>query len=89
MTNAQIVMNLKDAMGIPEIVPMLTYGEWKRNGYQVKKGEHGTKVVLWKHLDNKSRKNSEPAADEDGEAKDGYTHKICYLFLPNQVEKIN
>lgn len=89
MTNAQIVMNLKEELGIPELVPMLTYAEWKKHGYQVKRGEHGIKVNLWKHLDSKSKKGFKVVSSEDEEeTEDGYIHKTCTLFLPNQVEAI-
>lgn len=61
-------------------LPVHTYSEWKRLGYQVKKGEKAKlKILLWKHS---SKKN----ADDKDE-----THMFmsnAYMFTFEQVEKM-
>ena len=66
-------------------IPCHTYNEWKKLGYQVKKGEKASIATrLWKHNDKK-----EPKYDKDGkeiEQRDFYLN-YAYLFLASQVEK--
>lgn len=90
MTNAQIITNAavqngiftaeeaKAIMNEGRRLPIHTYREWKRMGYQVKKGEHAVlKVLLWKYSEKK---------DEEGEDK--MYRQTAYLFTAEQVEKV-
>lgn len=63
-----------------------TYGEWKKLGYQVKKGE---KAKISTHLWKKSKK-PEYEEQEDGKIKKNKRFYLCkaYLFTKDQVEKI-
>lgn len=63
-----------------------TYGEWRKAGYQVRKGEKARiKTYLWK----KSKKPEYEEA-EDGKVKKNQRFFLCktYLFTRDQVDKI-
>ena len=65
-------------------LPIHTYSEWKRLGYQVKPGEHAALVLyLWKF-----RKSSKKEIEEgqDPNAETAYRAK-SHLFTLEQVEK--
>ena len=93
MTNAQIITEYKISKKMDLSEPLYTYQEWKRMGYQVKKGETSKhKVPVWKYT-------SKVVKDEDGNVKfDTYTQKEervgkCYMrvaafFTRDQVERI-
>lgn len=63
-----------------------TYGEWRKMGYQVRKGE---KAKIATHLWKKLKK---PAYEEteNGKTKKNQRFYLCkaYLFTRDQVEKI-
>lgn len=97
MTNEKIIFDAAVASGIfteadamgyiasGRRLPLHTYQEWRRMGYQVKQGEHAALVVnLWRFAKNK------PADDQqDGEEVAGehaYMTK-AHLFAFAQVEK--
>lgn len=63
-----------------------TYGEWKKLGYQVRKGE---KAKIATHLWKKSKKPEYEEA-ENGKVKKNQRFYLCkaYLFTRDQVEKI-
>lgn len=97
MTNLEIIANEIIARGLAteeqvertlakgKMLPFMTYQEWKRHGYIVKKGEKALFVTrLWKA---KSRK----VEDENGDEKvvfDSFVQPYCYIFGGHQVEKI-
>lgn len=63
-----------------------TYGEWRKMGYQVRKGE---KAKIKTHLWKKSKKPEYEETD-DGKTKKNQRFYLCkaYLFTRDQVEKI-
>ena len=64
-------------------IPLHTYQEWKRMGYQVKRGEKAAlELYLWRFAKNKSEDGKE---EEDAE-EHAYQAK-AYLFAASQVEK--
>lgn len=65
-------------------LPLHTYQEWKRMGYQVKQGQHAVLVVdLWRFAKNKPADDSQ-STEELGEH--AYKTK-AHLFASPQVEK--
>lgn len=76
---------------------LLTFAEWKKQGYQVKKGEKSQFACnLWKKLSKaeleKAQKKLEEKAKEEGKEKaskpKSFVMTKCCFFLPSQVEKI-
>lgn len=63
-------------------LPLHTYQEWKRMGYQVKQGEHAAlSVVLWKY-------RSQKVEIEGRETETGDCYRaLAHLFTADQVEK--
>ncbi len=76
---------------------LLTFGEWKKKGYSVRKGEK-TKFSckLWKKLSKaeleKEKKKLEEKAKLEGKEKaqkpSSFVMTKCCFFLPSQVETI-
>lgn len=69
-------------------LPLHTFGEWKRMGYSVKKGETAAlKAEIWK----KSTKK-QTCADKDGNEQQvdpkRFCKKLSHFFTADQVEKI-
>ena len=102
MTNEQIIQQAAVASGLftQETVdtfaaegvrlPLHTYQEWRRLGYQVKQGEKAVLVVnLWRFskvaVDTEDSAREQEAEHATGER--AYTAK-AHLFLGSQVEKI-
>ena len=83
---------------------LLTYAEWKKRGFQVKKGSKSPfSCKLWKKVNNKAPKANEEVA-EASEAKEseeaqtpadkakkskGFVMTKCSFFTPSQVEKVS
>ena len=79
-------------------LPLHTYQEWRRMGYQVKQGEHAAlSVVLWRWKEGKKTGNvvevpglynadSSAATVEEQEASHHYK-TMAHLFTFAQVEK--
>ena len=63
-------------------LPIHTYSEWRRMGYQVKQGEHAAlTVVLWKY-------RSETVEIEGKEVESGDCYRTtAHLFTAAQVQK--
>lgn len=63
-------------------LPLHTYSEWKRLGYQVKEGEHAALTVqLWKY-------RSEIVEIDGQEVESGDCHRAnAHLFTAQQVKK--
>lgn len=94
MTNENIIYNAAVNSGIFSAseaqaivasgrrLPLHTYQEWKRMGYQVKQGEHAAlSVVLWKY-----RRETVEINGEEHESGDCY-RALAHLFTADQVEK--
>lgn len=65
-------------------LPLHTFAEWKRMGYNVKKGEKARmKCDIWR----KSNKKEENADGEEVE-NDRFYKKVAHFFTFDQVEKI-
>ena len=48
MTNFEIIENAKNELGLDEDLILKTYQDWKRLGYQVKKGEKSVLAcMIW------------------------------------------
>lgn len=84
VTNAEIMMQYRVLHNIPDTMPLLTFGNWKKKGYKVKAGEKAKhKVTMW-------ATNSKKLVDDSGEPiyKQNCYMRLVYLFEPSQVEKI-
>ena len=92
MTNNQIILNAAVAEGLftedeaiailesGRRLPLHTYQEWKRLGYQVKKGAKAAlTVALWKCKKNVDK--------ETGEEEEKMFLRKAHLFTFDQVEK--
>ena len=86
MTNYQIVENAKIEFGLDEDLILKTYQDWKRLGYQVKKGEKSVMAcMIW--FPKKSKVKVD--ADSEEEVNDGSFFKSkAFFFSQKQVEKI-
>ena len=76
---------------------LLTFAEWKKLGYSVKKGQKSPfSCKLWKKLSKaeleKAKKKLEEKAKAEGKEKaekpKQFVMTKCCFFLPSQVEKI-
>lgn len=80
ITEAQAMEFMKEGRRIP----LHTYQEWKRLGYQVKQNEHAALVVyLWRFS---SKAKTDDGKEEEVQAENAYKAK-AYLFTASQVEK--
>ncbi len=68
--------------------PLLTYAEWKKRGFQVRKGERAiAKFGIWKP---KTRKQKEEDEQSTKSVKtNGFFLKTSAFFIRRQVEPIN
>jgi hypothetical protein len=64
----------------PEITTFATFAEWKKKGYNVKKGSKG--FIFWSSPIKTTKEQP------DGETKEGKFFKVCYLFSNCQVQPI-
>ena len=94
MTNGKIIFDAAVASGIfteaeamgyivsGRRLPLHTYSEWRRMGYQVKQGEHAAlTVVLWKY-------RSETVEIDGQEVESGDCYRTtAHLFTAAQVKK--
>ena len=100
MTNAEIIMEQQEILfeaGIlhenedGEIQEIHTFQAWKKQGFQVKKGEKAiAKFPVWKFTKSKKQAEEESENEEDIEKKGkGYFFKkMSAFFTEDQVEKI-
>lgn len=97
MTNTKIILDAALASGIftaeqvEEILsagrrlPLHTFGEWKRMGFSVKKGEKARLACsIWK----KSTKKAEKKENEEEKENDRFFLKLSYFFTADQVEPL-
>lgn len=76
------------------MLPFKTYKEWKKLGYQVKKGSKAViKTRLWKMVKNKTNDESESNGSDDTD-KESEKKRSKFVLVPaslfaiDQVEKI-
>ncbi|MBQ6734857.1 MAG: hypothetical protein IJR00_08115 [Lachnospiraceae bacterium] len=70
-------------------LPLYTFGEWKKRGYIVKKGQHAILTMnLWAY--NKGKKDPEAPEEADGDAApdEGFKLRKMHLFDFRQVERL-
>lgn len=98
MTNIQIVANAAIAENIftmeqienifssGHTLPLFTYKEWQRRGFQVKKGEKASLTCyIWRKKKD-APKDAEITENEEETAREFYKQK-AFFFLPKQVEQ--
>ena len=97
MTNAQIIGNYMLENNLdPKKIVLHTYAEWKRFGYQVKKGEKSEhKITIWKKSTKKKKeetdenKDTEQTTTEETKKKSsGFFLTTASFFTQEQVERI-
>lgn len=93
MTNVEIMKKYKEENGINENVQLLSFQEWRKQGYSVRKGETSHhKVDLWKLVKAKAEVKTESvdATEENKEVKKvpKYIKKKTALFEFGQVEPL-
>lgn len=101
MTNMQLIYSAAIAEGLyseeeaAELLvrfgrlPLFTFKVWRQMGQSVKKGEHAKLVVrLWQRKNKKKAGDADAEAEADGDRSNDYYLKTCYLFTPEQVEKL-
>lgn len=87
MTNFEIIENAKIELGLDEDLILKTYQDWKRLGYQVKKGEKSVMAcMIWFPKKSKVVKSD---TDSEEEVNEGSFFKSkAFFFSQKQVEKI-
>jgi hypothetical protein len=85
MTNYQIIETAKKELGLDEDLILKTYKDWKRLGYQVKKGEKSVMAcMIW--FPKKTKVKTEVDSEE---VNDGSFFKSkAFFFSQKQVERI-
>ena len=87
MTNTAIILGYMQLINLqPNKTVVHTQSEWKKLGYQVKKGEKSEhKISVWK----RSTKKVENEEGEKEEVDNGrYFLKLSAFFTQEQVERI-
>lgn len=100
MTNFQIIANTAIAEGLytqeqveaifqsGHELPLHTYNEWKRAGYQVKKGEHAAlSCDIWMPKTKTKKADYKQGGNKD-EQRSNFYKKRAHFFLYTQVEPI-
>ena len=99
MTNNEIIIRTAVMLGIfdPEFIekclcsgcslPFHTYKVWQDLGYQVKKGEKGTQIIIWNARKKKVSGSDEIPEEEEQRSHDGFYQHKAYFFRLDQVEK--
>ena len=63
-----------------------TFQQWRSSGAQVRKGETGTHVILWKKVDRQDATASAPAGDGEGEGRARFFARSFVVFNRDQVD---
>ena len=87
MTNTAIILSYMQLNNLdPNKIVLHTYAQWKKLGYQVKKGEKSEhKISIWR----RSTKKVENEEGEKEEVDNGrYFLKLSSFFTQEQVERI-
>lgn len=92
--NYEAIFEGFEAMGIPmdEVVPrenVFTYNAWLALGRQVRKGEHGVKVVTYIERKAKAGDASEGKAEGEGEGGSYKFPRTTTVFHISQTDPIN
>lgn len=88
MTNTSIILGYMQLNNLdPNKIVLHTYSQWKKLGYQVKKGEKSEhKITVWK----RSTKKVENEEGDKEEVDNGrYFLKESAFFTQEQVERIS
>lgn len=88
MTNQQRVIQAAMESGLDVNETFYTYQEWKKRGYQVKKGEKASlKVELW--IPKKKKDKAEDNDQENKEETHRFFTRVTSLFTSEQVKKFD
>lgn len=69
-------------------LPIHTYTQWRKMGYQVKRGEKSALICdLWRWKEEKTEVTTKDGKAEDIDTSHHYKQK-AYLFTVQQVEKV-
>lgn len=79
--NRIVLWAVADALGYASGT-WATYQQWKAAGAQVRKGESGTHVILWKKVE----RGEDAAGDEDGSGKPRFFARAFCVFNRDQVD---
>ena len=63
-----------------------TFQQWRSSGAQVRKGETGTHVILWKKVERQDGAISLPAGDAEGEGRARFFARSFVVFNRDQVD---
>lgn len=76
-------------------LPLKTYTEWRKFGYQVKKGEKAISCLkIWKHVQRKKvqevqkEESENSTGEEEVVTKGGFKLVKAYFFSREQVEPV-
>ena len=70
-------------------LPLHTYAEWQRLGFQVKRGERAAlKLDLWQMGKAKQPQPEDAEQEEGPESRQRFYLRTSHLFLRSQVERI-
>lgn len=86
--NIHHIMAFKIALGMNIYDDLLTFSEWKKRGYVVKKGEKAVcKGIIWILRNGKKSENQEETEDAEDEKpkKSKFIQKTAYFFTKEQV----
>ena len=67
-------------------LPVATYQEWQKRGYQVKRGEKSIVIFIWKHKDKKIKKEN---TDEEEIIPEKFIKVKAFFFTEIQVQEKN
>lgn len=81
--NRIILWATADAVGFQSGI-WATYQQWKAHGAQVRKGECGTHVVLWKKIERQDGTNTDDGAEGEGRAR--FFARGFVVFNRDQVD---
>ena len=98
MTNLEIISNeliekgiyteneLEEKLLKTGYLPIATYQQWKKRGYQVKQGEKSIMTILiWKHKDKKLKNED---TDNEEIEPEKYVKVKAYFFNETQVIEV-
>lgn len=81
--NRVILWATADALGFQSGI-WATYQQWKASGAQIRKGEGGTHVVLWKKIERQDQAESDDG--DEGESRARFFARSFVVFNRDQVE---
>ena len=66
-----------------------TYQQWKAHDGQVRKGENGTHVILWKKIDRQDENGGAVSGDGEGEGRARFFARSFVVFNRDQVDGVD